>query len=100
MLSRAPINLTAFGKKQAEAKRGDEAERTIRARIPEAWVACLVPHQSDPQVRSSGPTRSGSSGPGKPKRFTPGRISHNGWSEVLKHVNTSSAGLFSSPSMV
>jgi hypothetical protein len=41
------LNLTAFAKKQAEAKR-DEADRTVHVRIPEAWAACLVPHQTDP----------------------------------------------------
>jgi hypothetical protein len=40
------LNLTAFAKRQAQAKRS-EAEKAIEARIPEAWIWCLVPDQQD-----------------------------------------------------
>jgi predicted AAA+ superfamily ATPase len=41
------LNLTAFAKRQAESKT-QEAEKAIEARIPEAWIWCLTPEQSDP----------------------------------------------------
>jgi hypothetical protein len=40
------LNLTNFAKRQAQAK-ASEAEKAIEARIPEAWIWCLVPDQQD-----------------------------------------------------
>jgi len=40
------LNLTNFAKRQAQSKAA-EAEKAIEARIPEAWIWCLVPGQQN-----------------------------------------------------